>query len=78
MSYFTWHDNHNLDYGGIAHCDIEWNIRQLSDLNAIYRATPPMANDNALVWHRARSRDDAEAMAIFRFLDHTVAMETDR
>jgi hypothetical protein len=74
MSRFTWHDNHNLDYGGIAQCEINWNINQLQNFIVIAEAS----NDNTIVWHRRRNRDDAEAMTLYRFLDDTVAMESDR
>jgi hypothetical protein len=73
MSTFTWHDNSNLDYGGIAFREIDWAIRQIARV-----AVPgTSANDNTVLWHRQRKRDDAEAMSLFRALDDTVTMDTD-
>ncbi len=73
MSTFTWHDNSNLDYGGIAFREIDWvslNLRRVA-------ATGRAVNDNALVWHRQRKRADAEALANFSLQDDAGSMESD-
>jgi hypothetical protein len=74
MSLFTWYDNHNLDYGGVALRDIDWTVPHISETVAASHA----CNENTIVWHRRRNRTDLEAMSLYRFLDHTVAMDTDR
>jgi hypothetical protein len=46
MSNFHWYDNDNLDYGGIATCEIDRQVRQIADWSAISIMIIHAANTN--------------------------------
>jgi hypothetical protein len=46
MSNFHWYDNDNLDYGGIATCEMDCRVRQIGDWATISKMIIHAANTN--------------------------------